>query len=144
MNSNIIEAQPIVCDLTAISPAERTEHLANAARIFQAAEEIRELPDGYAFRLPNEPGVWMALAHFVENERRCCPFWAFALAVEPHGGPLWLQLSAGEQGKQFLELALGDYRGQDAWRQLIHTGGESQLDHAVAQAARNLSGVLAR
>jgi hypothetical protein len=102
------EDRPIVCDLTAIPAAVREEHVVTSPRIFQAAQEIQELPNGYAFRLPNDPGMWMTLAKFVENERRCCPFWAFGLTVEPHGGPLWLQMTGAEGAKQLLEMAVSE------------------------------------
>lgn len=136
------EAHPIVCDLTAIPADVRAQHVVNAPRIFQAAQEIRQLPDGYAFRLPNEPDMWMALATFVEHERRCCPFWRFGLMVEPHGGPLWLELTGAEGAKQLLETALDGQQGEAVFKRLINPGGERPLDQAVAQATVTLSGVL--
>lgn len=136
---NEIEDQPIVCDLTAIPANVREQHVLTAPRIFQAAQEIRELPNGYAFRLPNEPDMFMALANFVENERRCCPFWAFGLTVEPHGGPLWLQLTGVEGAKQLLATALSEQRGEDVFKRLIHTGGDQRLEQAVVQSANALS-----
>ena len=123
---NKIEDQHIVCDLTAIPADVREQHVATAPRIFQAAQEIRELPDGYAFRLPNEPDMFMALANFVEQERRCCPFWRFGLTVEPHGGPLWLQLTGAEGAKQLLATALNEPHGKDVFSQLINAGEGNQ------------------
>jgi hypothetical protein len=141
---NLNETQTPVCDLTAIPAAVREQHIANAPRIFQAAEEIRELPDGYAFRLPNEPEMFMALVHFVENERRCCPFWSFGLTVEPRGGPLWLSLTGGEDAKLLLTTALSEQRGAAVFQHLINTNGEPRLEQAVAQSAVALAGVLTR
>lgn len=43
---------PIACDMSAIDTGLRARHVATGAQLFRAAEEIRELPDGYAFRLP--------------------------------------------------------------------------------------------
>lgn len=136
--------QPIVCDLTAIPANVREQHVLNAPRIFQAAQEIQALPNGYAFRLPNEPGMWMALATFVENERHCCPFWAFGLTVEPNGGPLWLQLTGVEGTKQLLETALSEQRDEVLFQRLFNTGGDQPLEQAVAQSMDALSGVLTR
>lgn len=99
---NKLEAQPIVCDLTAIPAPVREQHLTTARQLFQSAEEIRELSDGYTVRLPNAPGMWLALATFVEHERRCCPFWRFTLTVEPNDGPLWLALSGPADAKALL------------------------------------------
>lgn len=139
---NKIEDQPIICDLTAIPAAGREQHILNSPRIFQAAQEVHELPNGYAFQLPNEPGMWLALANFVEHERRCCPFWRFGLTVEPHNGPLWLELTGPERAKELLTTALNEEQGEDIFKRLIHTGGDKSLDQAVAQSAVALSGVL--
>lgn len=109
MSTNVIESQPIVCDLTAIPVSVREQHVITAPKIFRAAQEVQELPNGYAFRLPNEPGMFMALAQFVENERLCCPFYHFGLEIEPNGGPLWLRLTGNEGVKQLLETALGEH-----------------------------------
>jgi hypothetical protein len=40
----------------------------------------RDLPDGYEFRFP--ASRIEALARFIENERRCCPFVTFALVAD--------------------------------------------------------------
>ena len=110
MNITSIESQPIACDLTAISAADREQHIPTATQIFQTAQVVQELPNGYAFRLPNEMFMFMVLARFVENERRCCPFFRFVLEIEPNGGPLWLQLTGGEGVKEFLQMLLNDLR----------------------------------
>lgn len=107
MNTNQSDPPTIVCDVTAIPADAREQHVRNAPRIFQAVEEIRELADGYEFRLPNEGGMWLALATFVENERRCCPFYRFGLTVEANNGPLWLALTGPEGSKELLTIALG-------------------------------------
>ena len=141
---NKSEDQAIICDLTAIPADVREQHVLNSPRIFQTAQEIRELPNGYAFRLPNEPDMWMALANFVEHERRCCPFWRFGLTVEPHNGPLWLELTGAEGAKELLTMALSEQKGEDIFKRLIQTGGEGRLDQAVAQSAVALAGVVTK
>jgi hypothetical protein len=83
MNEN-----PIGCDLTAIPAEQRAQHEAITKQLFAAVQEIRELPDGYAFRLLEEPGMLIKTAEFVKLERLCCPFFGFALEVEPRGGSL--------------------------------------------------------
>jgi hypothetical protein len=141
---NKSEDQPIICDLTAIPADVREQHIRSLPRIFQAAQEILELPNGYAFRLPNDPDMWMALANFVEHERRCCPFWRFGLIVEPHNGPLWLELTGAEGAKELLTIALNEQKGEDRFKRLVQTGGDSRLDQAVAQSAVILSDVLTK
>jgi hypothetical protein len=109
MNTNISQNIPIACDLTAIPASEREQHSATSRQIFQAAQEVQELPSGYSFRFNNEPGMFMELANFVENERLCCPFFRFALEVEPGGGPLWLHLTGGEGVKEFEKAMFVDF-----------------------------------
>lgn len=142
MTNDTLEHASIVCDLTAIPADVREQHLAIAPRIFLAAQEICDLPDGYAFRLPNEADMFMTLAHFVENERRCCPFYRFGLEVEPNGGALWLRLTGSEDAKQLLRQALGEQRDAATIKRLINTGANQRLEQTVEQTMMALTGVL--
>jgi hypothetical protein len=97
---------PFACDMTAIAPAERAAHAALAARLFgELAVETREQPDAYVFRFAAER--FAEVARFVDNERRCCPFFAFDLSVAPHGGPLALRIGGPEGVKAFIRAELG-------------------------------------
>jgi len=93
----------IACDLTAIEPKQREQHIATVEKVFAVVQEMRELPNGYAFRLPQEPDMWLKAAEFIAHEQLCCPFFGFALEIEPEGGPLWLKLTGSEDVKQFLK-----------------------------------------
>lgn len=88
---------PFACDMSTLTPVERQRHIATIKAVFGAVQEIRELDDGYAFRLASEEGVLMQVAAFVAKERLCCPFFRFHIEVEAHGGPLWLSLRGGER-----------------------------------------------
>ena len=70
----------------------------------EAVEEIRELPDGLAFRFPAEE--YDAVTEFVGRERLCCPFLTFALEVSPDRGPLRLQLTGAEGVTDFIRAEL--------------------------------------
>lgn len=94
---------PIACDLTTIPAARRAEHARDAREIFSAAEQLQELPDGYALRLQNKAGMFMQLARFVAQETLCCPFFGFALEIEPEQGALWLRLTGRAGVKEFLQ-----------------------------------------
>ena len=96
------QLSPIACDMTALSPEQRQRHGALSRQLAQATAEVKELPDGYAFRYASEEGTWLAAAEYVELERQCCPFFHFALEREPEGGPVWLRLTGGEGVKAFL------------------------------------------
>ena len=96
---------PFACDMSAIEPGQREQHMDTAKELFRATTNVRELPDGYAFRLLDEPGVLVKVAEFVALERLCCPFFGFALEVEPEGGAIWLRLTGREGVKPFIRAA---------------------------------------
>src|SRR5436305_10154840 len=101
------DESPLACDMSAFAPAERSRHLAAIEEVFGAVKEIRELPDGYAFRLPGESAWVMKIADFITRERLCCPFFGFALELEPEGGALWLSLTGREGIKPFVLAEIG-------------------------------------
>jgi hypothetical protein len=105
VDKNLENEIPIACDLTAIPIEQREQHRAAAEQLFASVLETRELPTGHAFRLPEEPEMLLKTAEFISLERLCCPFFNFALEVEPNGGPLWLKLTGGEGVKPFIESA---------------------------------------
>ncbi len=67
-----------------------------------AAEEVRELPDGYALRFPGEGGWLATLAELIRCERECCPFLRLELHAEQQDGPLWLRLRGPAGTKEFV------------------------------------------
>ena len=98
---------PFRCDMSAIEPTQRKQHIATAVAVFRAVEAIHELPNGYAFRLPNEATVLRQTAEFIVREKVCCPFFGFTVEVEPEGGPLWLRLTGAEGIKPFIQAEIG-------------------------------------
>ena len=99
---------PFMCDMYAIEPANRDRHIATTLEVFQAAQAVRELPNGYAFRLPNETTLLMKATEFIANERLCCPFLSFTVEIEPEGGPLWLHLTGRDGVKPFIQAEIGE------------------------------------
>lgn len=134
---------PIVCDLSAVSAAERERLMAAVPALFGTVEAVHALPDGYAFRFAAEPGRLLAMAEFVEHERQCCPFYTFALEVEPGGGPLWLRMTGGEGVKDFMQAVFGDLAGAVLAGRIVPAPGDA-LDAAVSAAAPVLADVMAR
>jgi hypothetical protein len=102
---------PFACDMSAIESGLRAGHVATGAQLFRAAGEIRELPDGYAFRLPADADTLLKAAEFISLERLCCPFLGFALEVEAEGGPAWLRLTGREGVKAFIREEVGGLLG---------------------------------
>jgi len=144
MNTNSTETQSLACDLTAIPESVREEHITSAPQLFQTAQEVRELSNGYAIRFLNDSGKFLTVAKYIENERLCCPFFDFGLDVESNGGALWLRLTGGEGVKELLYATLlEDNEGNDNLKKLIQTGGDAHLDEIVAQVSLpQLGGVL--
>lgn len=99
---------PFFCDMTAIAPTQRKQHVATAIAVFRAVQEIHELPNGYAFRLPNDATFLLKTAEFLMREKLCCPFFGFSVEVEPEGGPLWLRLTGGDGIKPFIRAEIGE------------------------------------
>ena len=100
---------PFACDMTAIAPDQRGAHMATIEKLFRSVQSMRELPDGYAFELPNESNVLLTLAQFVDLERLCCPFFGFAIDVEREGGPIFLSLTGREGVKPFIMAEIGEH-----------------------------------
>ncbi len=98
---------PFACDLTALNAEQRRQRAAIAEQLAYAALEVRELPDGYAIRLPGDDALWLAVATLVTFERRCCPFLAFSLQAEPEHGPMWLSITGRVGVKEFIRHELG-------------------------------------
>ncbi len=134
---------PIVCDLSAITAADRERLLAGVPALFRAVEAVHALPDGYAFRFASEPGRLLALAEFIEHERLCCPFYTFALEVAPAGGPFWMKLTGGEGVKDFIQTVFGDLEAAVRAGRIQPAAGDN-LEGVVAEAAPVLAEVMRR
>jgi len=97
--------EPFACNLNALTPSERNAHLDVSRRLLGAVQETRELPNGYAFRLP--PDALVTAAQWVSRERKCCPFFTFEIEVARSGGPVWLRLTGRDGIKPFIRSELG-------------------------------------
>lgn len=93
---------PIACDLNAISNEKRGEHIETAKKLYASFNEAKELPDGYAFRLPPDSDSIIRAVTFIATERLCCPFFTFTLQIKDKGDSVWLSLTGGETVKQYL------------------------------------------
>ena len=98
--TEVMPGLPIVCRL--LAPELRAREQVVQQEVSGAAEEVRELPDGYALRFPGEGGWLATLAEFIRFERACCPFLRFELHAEQQDGPLWLRLRGPAGTKEFL------------------------------------------
>jgi hypothetical protein len=110
MNYNAPEQSPIACDMTVLSPAQRKSHLARSCELFSSVKEIRELSNGYEFRV-DDANVIVQAAEFISLEKLCCPFLNFTLEVEADNGPVWLKLTGREGVKAFVREEISGLLG---------------------------------
>jgi hypothetical protein len=103
---------PFACMMEAIEADKRQGHLATAKLLFGSTAEVREMPNGYAFRFPGDADVVLKAAEFISLERLCCPFLGFTLEVEPEGGEVWLQLTGRDGVKPFIRTEIGEFIGE--------------------------------
>lgn len=101
MESTDAGPRGLACFPAAIPAPDRANHRALARDLLlQRAVERVDLHGGYAFRFAAE--ALPAVSRFIENERKCCPFIAFELAVAENSGPLWLRMTGPEGTREAL------------------------------------------
>lgn len=134
---------PIVCDLSAVTAADRERLMRAVPALFAAVEAVHELPNGFAFRFASKPGRVMAIAEFVEHDRQCCAFNTYTLEVEPGGGPVWLKMTGSDEVKAFIQTVFGDAQVA-VTKQLIRPAPGDDLDAVMAEAAPVLREVMGK
>ena len=60
----------LACNMGAMTSAQRQHHDRIAAQLRRATNQVKELPDGYAFRYASDPALFQA-AEFITLESRC-------------------------------------------------------------------------
>lgn len=91
---------PVACTLGPAALKARRENLLNG--LIARADERRPLPDGCRLRFSGDGGILDDIARAVEAERQCCRFLRFAIAIEPDGGPITLDLTGPSGTREFL------------------------------------------
>jgi hypothetical protein len=102
-----MDIEPFFCNLNSMDAVQRQRYQMITARLGAAVQQIQELPDGYALRLPSGAETLLLAVEFVTLESLCCPFLQFNLEVAPHRGPVWLRLTGPEGVKPFLQAEMG-------------------------------------
>ena len=106
MNTNLTENQPIACVPSALTPDQQEYWVKEIApKLYKAVDEIQELPNGWAWRLPSTSEMLMLVSEDLNMERLCCPFVNYTLEMEPNRGPFWLRMTGGKGVKEFLRMA---------------------------------------
>ena len=96
------DALPLACNLAALDAAERKQHGIVTEHLLSTVVDVRELANGYAFGCRHDDTLWMKAAHFVDRERRCCPFFTFGLELDNQTNTVWLRLRGPEGVKEFV------------------------------------------
>lgn len=102
---------PIACDMSVLSPDQRLKHLETSRELFSKVQEIKEVADGYEFRIGDDANVIVTVAEFVALEKLCCPFVNFAINVEAEVGPVTLRLTGREGVKDFVREEISGLLG---------------------------------
>ena len=96
----------LACDISVITTQQRDYWVDEVVpKLYPAVEEIQELPNGWAWRLPSTSEILLLLAEDLSMERLCCPFVRYTLELEPNQGPFWLRMTGGDGVKEFLRIA---------------------------------------
>lgn len=98
----------LVCNLGALEPEQRRQHMNTIQEVFGAAKAIQGLPNGIALQFSNESPLVVRIADFIAAEQRCCPFLKFDLRVEPARRRATLSLTGGRGVKSFLKSEFAD------------------------------------
>lgn len=105
---NTVENEPpFACNMNGMNTEQRQRYGVLTKQLQITKQEIKELPDGYAFRLPSEASTVKDAAEWITYERLCCPFFDFGLEVERNGGAMWLRLTGREGVKPFIRAEFG-------------------------------------
>jgi hypothetical protein len=102
------EPIPIACNPQALTADVWAAHQVNTQHLFQElVAGVDERPDGYVFHFPAI--AFLAVAAFVEHERRCCPFFTFTLRVPPGEAGMSLHITGNAEAKAVLVTMVRDH-----------------------------------
>src|SRR5215471_3968724 len=92
---------PFACNPRALTPGERGDHQELTRRLGEAVVRTTDVVDGYLFEIDAQRMSIADLAAWTAFERRCCPFFDFALDIRREEGPLTLRLTGRDGVKAF-------------------------------------------
>jgi len=93
--------------MSALDQEQRKRYDIITKNILAKHLEIKELPDGYGIRFPNNPSFFTSLSEWATLEQLCCPFLTITLESHHDQGPIWLKASGNDGVKEFLRAELG-------------------------------------
>jgi hypothetical protein len=94
----------VACTPDAI-PREKHERWIEVGKQFYGSVmEVRELPDGYACRIPSDVDMLLLTAEYISFDRLCCAFLSWKLVIEPNSGPVWLHITGNQDAKTLTRI----------------------------------------
>jgi len=106
-NQQTREISPFHCNLSALDVEQRKRHSTLSKELIRKHLEIKELPDGYGMRFPNNPLLFKEMSEWATLEQLCCPFLTLTLELQRDQGPIWLRLTGRDGIKDFLRAEIG-------------------------------------
>jgi hypothetical protein len=97
---------PIACKLGALDKTQRERQTKLRDRLHKAVVELKELPDGYAFKLNSKSITLLDAAEWITLESACCPFFNFGLEANSDRESIWLRLTGRDGVKQFIKAEM--------------------------------------
>jgi len=94
------------CRMDGLGPAGRARHAALVLELASTAPAVEELAEGYAFRFPSRPYLFLRVAEWIGLERECCPFLAIRLELRHAERSLRVSLTGPPGTKDFLRAEL--------------------------------------
>ena len=104
----IMEKPIVVCDLLAISAAERPRYNELVKRVRAAIRDRSEISDGYAFTLDSKTVTLPEAAEWIVMERLCCPFLTLQLSAAGDREDWVLTLTGAEGVKPLIAAEFPD------------------------------------
>jgi hypothetical protein len=100
----------IACVLDALTREERNREAVLLEEHVAAIRERKKRNDGYSYRYPSDPSLFVRIAELVSLEHRCCPFLDFRLDWSGGDDAPWLHIVGGEHVKRFVAETFGGPR----------------------------------
>ena len=106
-SSELRMVEPLSCDLSALSLAQRKRHSELIRYVLSETLSLKELVEGYEFSFKKDAEVFLKLAEWVVLERVCCPFLLFSLALDRGDAPIRLGITGPAGTKDVLKASYG-------------------------------------
>jgi hypothetical protein len=109
-----VSEAPLACRIDALGSAGRTRHALLVAELAEARPAVEELENGFVFRFPARPYLFLRVAEWIGLERQCCPFLQIALAFEHPTASIRVSVTGPEGTKDVLRAELPLASGAEA------------------------------